>query len=108
LKKNKRKKMAEKALETVNLGDRHSHLPKQLSGGERQRVAIARAVCKNPKLLLADEPTGNLDLKTTGEITDLLKDLNKNGQTILVVTHNPEVAKHAKKIIRMEDGRLIE
>jgi len=71
-------------------------------------VAIARAVCKNPKLLLADEPTGNLDLKTTGEITDLLKDLNKNGQTILVVTHNPEVAKHAKKIIRMEDGRLIE
>ena len=106
--KNKRKKMAEKALETVNLGDRHSHLPKQLSGGERQRVAIARAVCKNPKLLLADEPTGNLDLKTTGEITDLLKDLNKNGQTILVVTHNPEVAKHAKKIIRMEDGRLIE
>lgn len=106
--KNKRKKMAEKALETVNLGDRLSHLPKQLSGGERQRVAIARAICKNPKLILADEPTGNLDLKTTGEIADLLKDLNKNGQTILVVTHNPRVAKHAKKIIKIEDGRLME
>ncbi|MCG2826002.1 MAG: ABC transporter ATP-binding protein [Thermoplasmatales archaeon] len=106
--KNKRKKIAENALETVNLGDRLNHLPKQLSGGERQRVAIARAICKNPKLILADEPTGNLDLKTTGEISDLLVDLNRKGQTILVVTHNPNVAKHAKKAIRMEDGGLVE
>lgn len=108
IEKSVRKKIAEKALETVDLGSRLNHLPKQLSGGERQRVAIARAICKNPKLILADEPTGNLDLKTTGEIADLLVDLNRKGQTILVVTHNPNVAKHAKKAIRMEDGGLVE
>ena len=108
IEKSVRKKIAEKALETVDLGNRLNHLPKQLSGGERQRVAIARAICKNPKLILADEPTGNLDLKTTGEIADLLVDLNRKGQTILVVTHNPNVAKHAKKAIRMEDGGLVE
>ncbi len=108
IEKSVRKKIAEKALETVDLGSRLNHLPKQLSGGERQRVAVARAICKNPKLILADEPTGNLDLKTTGEIADLLVDLNRKRQTILVVTHNPNVAKHAKKAIRMEDGGLVE
>lgn len=104
--KSSRNKKAKQALEAVNLGDRLDHLPRQLSGGERQRVAIARAICKNPKLLLADEPTGNLDSKTTEEIADLLGELNKNGQTILVVTHDPDITKGAKKVIKMKDGML--
>jgi len=99
-------KMAEEALEKVGLGNRMKHLPKQLSGGERQRVAVARAIAKNPQVVLADEPTGNLDSEQGGNISKLLTDLNAEGQTIMMVTHNPELAANAKRIITMRDGQI--
>jgi putative ABC transport system ATP-binding protein len=99
---------AKKVLELVGLGDRLNHLPNQLSGGERQRVAIARALVKNPKLLIADEPTGNLDSSTTSEIVKLFEKLNTLGQTIVVATHDIAVAKGCKKIMKIKDGMLIE
>jgi putative ABC transport system ATP-binding protein len=99
-------KMAEEALEKVELGARMKHLPKQLSGGERQRVAVARAIAKNPQLILADEPTGNLDSHQGGLISTLLANLNSEGQTIIMVTHNQEIADTARRIIRMRDGLI--
>jgi putative ABC transport system ATP-binding protein len=99
-------KMAEEALEKVELGARMKHLPKQLSGGERQRVAVARAIAKNPQLILADEPTGNLDSHQGGLISTLLANLNSEGQTIIMVTHNQEIAGTARRIIRMRDGLI--
>ena len=99
--------MARKALETVGLSDRMKHRPNQLSGGQRQRVAIARALVAKPSILLADEPTGNLDSRTSEEILALFDALHNQGQTIIMVTHEADVARHAKRIIRMRDGRVL-
>ncbi|HIH58727.1 MAG TPA: ABC transporter ATP-binding protein [Nanoarchaeota archaeon] len=100
-------KKAKELLEQVGLGERMYHLPNQLSGGQRQRVAIARALINDPEIILADEPTGNLDTKTGGEIMDILKDLNKKGKTIILVTHNSDLTKAANKIIILKDGKII-
>src|SRR4030067_907833 len=93
-------------LDRVGLGDRVEHRPNQLSGGEKQRVAIARALICHPSILLADEPTGNLDSKTSEDILALFDQLHAEGQTIILVTHEESVAQHAKRIIRMKDGRI--
>lgn len=100
------KKIAYEYLEKVGLKGREKHLPKQLSGGQQQRVAIARALSCKPEILLADEPTGALDSKTGEEITEMLKQLNENGQTIILITHDNNVAHKAKRIVRIADGRL--
>lgn len=102
--KSERKAKATKVLQQVNLGDRMDHQPNQLSGGQRQRVAIARALVNKPSIILADEPTGNLDSKTSDEIMILLEEIHAKGNTIIVVTHEEEIAAHAKRIIRMRDG----
>ena len=96
----------ERLLCRLGLADRMDHRPNQLSGGQRQRVAIARSLINNPPLLLADEPTGNLDSKTSVEIMELFTELNDGGQTILMVTHEEEIAAYAKRLIRMRDGRI--
>ena len=101
-----RKERSGNLLKEVGLGHRLSHLPNQLSGGERQRVAIARALANDPEIILADEPTGNLDTKTGQEIVSLLDSLNKKGKTIIMVTHEPEIAAYAKRTIRIKDGRI--
>ncbi len=101
-----RRRRAKEALERVGLGDRVRHKPNQLSGGEKQRVAIARALVCNPSILLADEPTGNLDSKTSANILELFDALHREGQTIVMVTHEHDIAQHAERIIRMEDGRI--
>jgi putative ABC transport system ATP-binding protein len=103
-----RKAEAEHVLERVGLKDRADHLPNQLSGGQRQRVAIARALVTNPSILLADEPTGNLDSQTSIEILALFDELHSDGQTIIVVTHEPDVAAHGQRIVRLKDGRVLE
>lgn len=102
--RSKRMEMAAKALTSVGLGDRMDHKPNELSGGQRQRVAIARALVNNPSIILADEPTGNLDSKTSYEIMALFDDLHKNGQTIILVTHEEDIARYAKEVIRLRDG----
>lgn len=93
-------------LNNVGLSDRIKHKPNELSGGQRQRVAIARAMVNNPSIILADEPTGNLDSKTSVEIMRLLDDIHKNGNTIILVTHEEDIAKYAKRIIKLKDGRI--
>lgn len=97
---------AEKALETVGLGDRMHHEPSQLSGGQRQRVAIARAIVSEPDIILADEPTGNLDSRSTEEIMELFRDLNAQGRTIIMVTHEAYIAEQCGRRIHMKDGRI--
>lgn len=100
------RKNAEQALRLVGLEQRMGHMPKELSGGEQQRVAIARALVKSPRLLLADEPTGNLDTATGNEVMDSLKKLNKRGMTVLMVTHNPELSAQTDRIIKVKDGLI--
>ena len=101
-----RRERALKALSNVGLSDRIQHKPNELSGGQRQRVAIARALVNNPSILLADEPTGNLDSKTGVEIMALFEDLSQKGNTIIVVTHEEDVARHARRILRIRDGNI--
>ena len=103
-----RRERARQLLESVGLGRRLNHRPVQLSGGERQRVAIARALANQPDVVLADEPTGNLDSRTGGEIVDLLQQLNAAGQTIVMVTHNLEIARRASRLFLMRDGQIEE
>ncbi len=102
--KDGRRKRAEDALTNVGLGNRMDHKPNELSGGQRQRVAVARALINNPSIILADEPTGNLDTKTSIEIMGLLEDIHSKGNTIILVTHEEDIAKHAHRIVRMRDG----
>ncbi len=104
IKKGEREIMAKKALENVGLCDRMTHKPNELSGGQRQRVAIARALVNNPSIILADEPTGNLDSETSIEIMKLFKEIHQKGNTIIVVTHEEDIAKYAGRIIRLKDG----
>jgi putative ABC transport system ATP-binding protein len=103
-----RRRRALEMLASTGLGDRGRHLPSQLSGGQRQRAAIARALVTEPALLLADEPTGNLDQTTGGEVMELFDRLNKAGQTVILVTHDPMVARHARRIVRLVDGLVSE
>ncbi len=104
--KAEREAIAIKTLEQVGLGDRMTHKPNELSGGQRQRVAIARALVNNPSIILADEPTGNLDSKTSIDIMGLLDDIHSKGNTVIVVTHEEDIAKHAARIIRLFDGEI--
>jgi putative ABC transport system ATP-binding protein len=106
MRRSQRKEVARKTLEDVGLGDRVDHKPTELSGGQRQRVAVARALVGNPSILLADEPTGNLDSKTGNEIMLLMEALYRKGNTILLVTHEEDIAQHARRIIRLRDGLI--
>ena len=101
------KEMGLNALDLVGLSDRTGHYPNELSGGQQQRVAIARALVTNPEIILADEPTGNLDSKTSDDIMSLLKNLNSNGKTVITITHDNEIASQASEIIKIKDGRVL-
>lgn len=105
--KNERIRKAKETLEQVSLGDKLDSKPNQLSGGQQQRVAIARSLVNNPEIILADEPTGNLDSKTSQEIMQLFKKLNKEGRTIILITHERDIAKYAKRIIKIKDGEVV-
>ena len=105
-KKSDRIKRAEEILKAVNLGHRMNHKPNELSGGERQRVAVARALVNNPSIILADEPTGNLDTKTSYEIMELFEEIHKKGNTVIIVTHEEDIARYAHRIIRIRDGQI--
>jgi putative ABC transport system ATP-binding protein len=104
--KKEREERASEVLEQVGLGDRMKHKPNELSGGQRQRVAVARAIVNRPSIILADEPTGNLDSKTSYEIMALFDEIHKNGNTIILVTHEEDIAQHAHRIIRLKDGEV--
>ena len=108
VKSNQRRERALELLKKVGLEDRTTHLPNELSGGQKQRVAIARALANNPPIILADEPTGNLDTNSSEEIMSIFRKLNKEGNSIIIVTHEPEVAKYADRIIVFKDGSIIE
>ncbi len=105
--RSERHQRAEEALESVGLKDRMKHMPNQLSGGQRQRVAVARALVTKPSIILADEPTGNLDSKTTEDLMGLLQELNERGHTLLLVTHEQEIGERANRIIRLKDGKVL-
>lgn len=102
-----RMERAKKALEAVGLGDRLDHKPMEMSGGQRQRVAIARALINDPPVIMADEPTGNLDTKSSYEIMDIFKKMNDEGKTVIMVTHEPDIAAYTKRILIMRDGKLV-
>jgi len=104
--KSKRLDRAQDVLESVGLGDRVDHRPNELSGGQRQRVAIARALVNNPAIILADEPTGNLDTKTSIEIMSIFEEIHAKGNTIIIVTHEPDIAEHAHRIVKLRDGLI--
>lgn len=104
--RNERMERGKKVLESVSLGDRMDHKPNEMSGGQRQRVAVARALVNNPAIILADEPTGNLDTKTSIDIMHLFEDIYARGNTIIVVTHEEDIAQHARRIVRLRDGRI--
>jgi putative ABC transport system ATP-binding protein len=106
--KKRRRQRAEWALARVGLADRMQHLPSELSGGQQQRVAVARAIATNPAMILADEPTGNLDSAATREVMDVFSQLNAEGRTVVLITHEDEVAAHAKRIVRLRDGEVID
>ncbi len=106
MKSTQRIEKAEKAMAAVGLGDRMMHKPNELSGGQRQRVAVARALVNNPAIILADEPTGNLDTKTSIEIMGLFQEIHQQGNTVIIVTHEPDIALHAHRIIRLRDGLI--
>jgi putative ABC transport system ATP-binding protein len=108
MKAGQRRRRARAALATVGLAGRADHQPNQLSGGQQQRVAVARALVTAPALVLADEPTGNLDTQSTGELLAVLDRLNRSGRTIVLITHEPDVAAHAQRLIRLVDGRIVE
>ncbi|MES2622668.1 MAG: ABC transporter ATP-binding protein [Bacteroidota bacterium] len=101
-----RTQLAQSVMEMVGLKDRMTHKPNELSGGQRQRVAIARALVNNPSIILADEPTGNLDTKTSYEIMAIMEEISKGGNTVIIVTHEEDIAKHAKRILRLRDGLI--
>jgi len=103
-----RKKMAEDALRKVGLGDRMDHKPSELSGGQQQRVAIARAISSKPPMILADEPTGNLDSKSGREVMEIIKELHDEGNTIVLITHDISIAEQAGRIVRLADGKIID
>ena len=105
--KTERINRAQELLKMVGLADRQHHMPNELSGGQRQRVAIARALVNNPKIIMADEPTGNLDTKSSVEIMAMFKELYKQGKTIILVTHEPDIAENAKRIITVRDGKIV-
>ena len=107
IKREERLKRAKKVLQDVGVGERLEHLPKELSGGEQQRVAVARALVQNPAFVLADEPTGNLDKQSGDNILSILKELNKQGKTIIMITHNLDHAKKFKKVVKLVDGRVV-
>ena len=104
----KRKNRAMELLQSVNIADRADFSPQNISGGERQRVAIARALANDPRIIIADEPTGNLDLKNSSEVMKILTQLNREGRTIIMVTHNSEITENCSRIIRLRDGRILE
>lgn len=104
--KKERIEKAENALRSVGLGDRMMHKPNELSGGQRQRVAVARALVNDPAIILADEPTGNLDTKTSIEIMGLFEEIHSKGNTVILVTHEPDIAEHARRIVRLRDGMV--
>lgn len=106
--KNKRKELSENALKMVSLSHRISHRPSEMSGGQQQRVAIARAIAASPPIILSDEPTGNLDKRSGREVMDILKNLNKNGITVILITHDYEIAEQAKRKIKISEGRIAE
>lgn len=106
--KSERKRIAVEALKSVGLEDRMQHKPNEMSGGQQQRVAVARAVAAKPPIILADEPTGNLDTKSTKEIMEILKELHKSGRTVIIITHDEEIASQTHRVIRILDGRIEE
>ena len=104
--KQKRRRIAVQALKKVGLGKRRKHRPSELSGGQQQRVAVARAIAAQPPIILADEPTGNLDSRSTVEIMDILKELHGNGRTVIIITHDDDIARQVNRVIRIMDGRV--
>ena len=107
IKPRERAERARAALATVGLGDRAQHKPSELSGGQQQRVAVARAIVTDPAIILADEPTGNLDTKSTAEMLDVFDGLHRSGRTIVLITHEPDVAARASRVVRLSDGRIV-
>ena len=108
MREEERRKLSEEALERVDLAHRKKHLPSQMSGGQQQRVAIARAVAARPPIILADEPTGNLDSRSGEDVMRILHELNSEGRTVILITHDNSIAERAKRIVRVQDGRIVE